>query len=645
MKYQRLFSRGKIGSLELRNRIVMPPMGTNMASFTGEATDEIIRYYEERAKGGCGLIITEITRIDEGPGIGMLGQLSVTSPKFIRSLIKLADAVHKYDSKVFLQLHHPGRATTSYITGTQPVAPSPIPDKVVGEMPRELTTKECEDLINKFIFGARVAKVAGFDGIELHGAHGYLICQFLSPYSNKRTDKYGGDEEGRFNFLKEIVIGIGEACGKDFPISVRLSADELVQGGLTLADTVKIAQKLEKIGVSTINVSAGVYETGYATIEPQGFPEGWKKHLATEIKKNVNIPVVAVNNIKNPATAEKFLEEGVCDFVAIGRGHIADPEWGNKAKAGKDAEIRKCIGCMHCFRSLELSRPIECTVNPLVGRELIFNEDTLKKNGNGRTVAVVGGGPAGMHAAAVLAKRGYKVTIFEKNDRLGGTMLLGEKPPRKENIRTLIETQALEVANAGVEVRLNSEATVEKIKAQNPYGVVVAAGGIPIVPNLPGIDKPNVYFAEQVLDESVKISDKIVVVIGGGVTGLETAELLAKDNKSVTVVEMLKDVGTALYATVRVMLLRSLRTAGVNIMTNKKLNEIKDAGVVITDTVSKEVSELDADAVVLAMGIKKNSELEKFKDAFENIIYVGDANKPGLIADAMRDANDKAYVF
>ncbi len=646
MSNKLLFTKGKIGSLELRNRIVMPPMGTNMAAFDGEASDEIIDFYEERAKGGCGLIITEICRIDEGAGAGMLHQLSATSPKYIRGLERLADAVHKYDTKIFLQLHHPGREISSYqLGGIQPVAPSAIPCKAIGETPRELTTEECGKLVRRFVRAASYAKLAGMDGVELHGAHGYLIDEFLSPYSNKRTDKYGGSFEGRLTFLAEIVTGIRKKCGPKFPMSVRLSCDEYVDGGLRLEDSVKIAKALEKLGVSSINVSAGVYESGYAIIEPQGFPEGWKKHLAAEIKRNVSIPVIAVNNIKYPSTAEKYLEEGISDFVAIGRGQLSDPQWGNKAKEGKEDEIRKCLGCMYCFRTLGLQRPIECTVNPYLGREYILNDDNLARDGAGRTIAVIGGGPGGMQAAIICAKRGYNVTLYEKSVALGGTMQLAAKPPRKEMIAELIKTMEGELKRAGVKIVLDTEATVDKVKALDPYGVILAVGGLPIVPAIPGIDSSHVCTAEQVLAGDVKLSGKKIAVIGGGVTGLETAEVLSEDNK-VTIVEMKKDVGDTLYITVKMMLLNALKSAGVKIMTSQKLAEVKKDCILLNDVSSDETKELKADTVVLAMGVRPDSGLaEKFETVFPHVTRVGDVSKPAQIADAVREGNDKARVI
>ncbi|MDO4330197.1 MAG: NAD(P)/FAD-dependent oxidoreductase [Lachnospiraceae bacterium] len=646
MNYPKLFSRGRIGNVELKNRIVMPPMGTGFASASGEASDEIIRYYEERAKGGCGLIITEITRIDNETGVGCNWQLNATSPKYVQRLLKLADAVHRHDTKIFLQLHHPGRETPSHLLGGQPpVAPSPIACKVIGEVPRELTTAECEDLVKKFISGAVIAMRSNMDGVELHAAHGYLINQFLSPYTNKRTDKYGGDFTNRMRFITEIISGIQAACGPNFPISVRISAEEYVEGGLKLEDGVKIAQYLEKLGISAINVSCGTYESGYTVIEPYYMEEGWKKHLAKTIRANVSIPVIAVSNIKHPAAAEQMLEEDVSDFVGIARGQLVDPQWGNKAKYGQEDVLRKCIGCLYCFRTANMGRPIACTVNPVLGRELIYNEETLVRDGNGRSVAVIGGGPAGMQAALVLGRRGFQVTLFEKGSTLGGTLNIADKPPHKTLITELTETLKHEIQAVGVTVRLNTPATVEAVKELNPYGVMIATGGMPIVPPVPGIDMEHVCKAEEVLSGQVMLKGKKVLIMGGGVTGLETAEILSKENQ-VTVVDMLDAVATTLYPSVRAGLLGRLQKGGVKIITGHRINRIQEGFVELQNVKDHTSDQTETDAVVLAVGVRPDRDMiSEFYNAFDKVTTVGDASRSGLIGDALKEANDKAFVF
>jgi len=644
MKYTKLFEKGKIGKLELKNRIVMPAMGTGFASSTGEASDEIIRYYADRAKGGCGLIITEICRIDEETGIGTSNQLCATDSKHIPRLVRLAEAVHAHDTKIFLQLHHPGNETMSRLLhGKQIVAPSPVMCKIVGEMPRELTTEEVTAMAQKFVKGAFIAKTAGFDGVEVHAAHGYLVNQFLSPHTNKRTDKYGGDFFNRMRFLTEIIIGIRFACGADYPISVRIDGSEFIEDGLDEKDCIHIARYVESLGVACLNVSCGTYESGATIIEPSCFAEGWKKHLAKNIKANVKIPVIAVNTIKHPAFAEALLEEGVSDFVGIARGLLADAEWANKAKCGEDVLIRKCIGCMNCFLVANQGRPIECTVNPILGRESTHGDDRFVKDGNGRTVAVIGGGPAGMHAALILAKRGFKPVLFEKSDRLGGTIKFGSVPPHKELLAELIDTQEAELKKWGVDVRLNTQGTVDECKKIAACGVFMAQGGNPIVPKIPGVEKA--VLAEQVLSGEVKLSGKNIAVIGGGVTGLETAEYLSPDNK-VTVIEMMNAVGTTLYPSVLHYLMERLNKNKVEILTGHAIKAVGDGEITLSVTANGNEVTRKADVVVLALGVRSNRALyEEMETSFDKVILVGDTEKPGTIVGAMHSANDKAFVF
>ena len=645
MAYEKLFEPGKIGSLELKNRIVMPAMGCSLAESSGEAGARMIKYYADRARGGAGLIITEITRVDDETGVGTPNQLSVTNTHVVGQLHRLVEAVHAYGTKLFVQLHHPGNQTPSrLIGGKQPVSASDVTCQVIGEQPRALETEEVEAMVKKFVTGAVIAQKAGVDGVEIHAAHGYLVSQFLSPLTNKRTDKYGGSFEGRLRFITEIIMGIRAFCGPKFPISVRMNGNDYLPGGLEDEDGIRIAQYLEKLGVDCINVSCGMYDSGSTIIEPSYYAEGWKKHLGANIRKAISIPVIAVDAIKHPAVAEQMLEEGNCDFVGIARGFLADAEWGLKAKCGNEKVLRKCLGCMECFRILNDGLPLGCTVNPVLGREFEWGDEKLVKNGEGKTVAVVGGGPAGMEAALTLAKRGFKVALFEKSDKLGGTANLAALPPNKGLLAELVDTMAAQIEEAGVEVFLNTPGTLEVINATGAEAVFLATGGKPVCPNLPGIERA--VTAEDVLAGKAEVKGENVVVVGGGVTGLETAETLAKDHK-VTVVEMLDKVGGNLYPSIVLHLAQEIMKAGGMIAKGKALVEVLEDKVCVKDAKTEELAAIPADTVVLAMGVRpERPEFEELSKAFgDNLILVGDADRTGQIYDALHTAHDRAFVY
>ncbi len=644
MKYEKLFERGKIGNLNLKNRVVMPAIGVNLANSQGEATEVMTKYYEERAKGGVGLIITEIARIDDEYGVGTPNQLSVTEGRHIPHLEKMIETIQKHGTKVFIQLHHPGRETRSdLIGGKQIVAPSAIMCQVTQEMPRALTTEECEALVKKFIKGAIISKTAGADGVELHVAHGYLLNQFVSPYTNVRTDKYGGNFQNRLRIVTEIVTGIKYMCGSDFPISVRISADEFVEGGLKLSDSIKIARTLESFGVDAINVSSGTYESATTIIEPGSYPQGWKKHLATEIRKNIKIPVIAVNNIKDPESAEQLLEDGVCDFVGIARGHLADPNWVNKAREGKGDQIRKCIGCLNCFAELNQGRHMKCAVNARVGREIEFA--TPMMNGEGKIMAIVGGGPAGMQAALVFDQRGFKTILFDEREKLGGTLNVADKAPIKDKVLAMNNGMIREIEESGVEVRMNTKATVDMVRQLNPDGVFVAVGATPTIPPIPGIQGKNVMIAEDVLTGKATPVGK-VAVIGSGLTGLETAELLADKGHPIILVEMQKNIGPGINRSILVDLMTRFKKHEPRIIPNHRLMGISENNITIMNQMNNQISQIEADTVVLALGVTpRRAMVNEFIDAFENIRVIGDAEKAGRIQEAIKEGYSQAFAF
>jgi len=646
MNYNYLFKKGKIGNLTLKNKIVMPAIGTLLATSTGEASDRIIRYYEERAKGGCGLIITEITRVDNVTGVGILNQLSVTSPYQIPRLQRLARAVHKYDTKIFLQLQHPGRqSNSSLIGGRQIVAPSAIACKTIGEIPRVMTIKEIEDLVKKFVTGAKISQIAGIDGIELHGAHGYLIGQFMSTLTNKRTDKYGGNFNNRMRFITEIITGIKNTCGNDFPLIVRIGGDEFIDGGINQEEAIKISKYLESLGINAINVSSGIYESAVTTIEPVSYPEGWKKYLAKGIKENIKIPVIACNNIKTPKVAESLLNEEVCDFIALGRAQLADPEFVKKTMEGREKEIRPCISCLDCIEQLMNGKEIRCAVNPKLGYEEEFQKFDL--NGERRVVVVIGGGPAGLEAARILAIRNFKVILFEKKNYLGGSVHIGSIPPRKNKLIALIKNMEYQVRDLGVDIRLNYSPTLKDIKDINPYSVYIAMGGNNIVPEIPGIHGKNVFLATELLEKELDLKNKKIVVVGAGMTGLETAEYLAEKGNEVEIIEMSKKIGAGIYTSVRYDVTSRLRKYGVKIHTQRKLIEVEGKKVHILDTLNQERVTSNIDYLVLALGIcSKTSELiNDIEENYENTRILGDSEKAGKVYNAIKSAFDKAYTL
>ncbi len=641
-KLARLFEPIKIGKLELKNRIAMPALNTKFGTEWGAVNDRLIDYFVERAKGGVGLIIIENTCIDWPAGKAGTNPIRADEWKFVQGLHDLAEAVQLYGTKIATQLQHPGRQGSSLTAaeGQQLVAPSEIPCLPTGaEMPHVLTVEEIEVLIGKFIMGATITKAAGFDAVEIQGGHGYLITEFMSPYSNKREDEYGRDFEGRMKFPLGIVEGIRMVVGPDFPIIFRLSADEYVEGGLTLEDNKLIARRLEAAGVDAINVSAGIYESPpwYSKIFPTaGMPMGCNVPLAQAIKKVVKIPVIVAGKLGNPVFAEKVLKEGKADLIAMGRPLLADPELPNKAHEGRLEDIRPCIYCNEaCIGNISRFWRISCVVNPALGREREYQIEPAKKK---KRVLVVGGGPAGMEAARIASLRGHKVTLYEKEKTLGGQLIAASVPQFKEPIGELAEYLKNQIAKLGVKVELGTKATPALIKGLKPDVVILATGATPGIPGIPGARANKVATAIDILLGRKKAGKK-VVIIGGGEVGSELAWFLAEKGKKVTMVEMLGGMAMDMNMFSRFYLMDKLAELGIEMLINTTAQEITAKGVVAVDMEgNKQV--IEADTVILATGFRPDNELEyKLKGAISEVYTVGDCVKPGKIWGAIESAS------
>jgi len=637
IKLEHLFRPIKIKSMELKNRIVMSPMGTLMASEDGSPSDRLTDYYEVRARGGAGFIMVEDAAAHHSTAFGMgeIGVAAMYDDRFIPGWKRFTDRIHAAGAKASIQIWHPGRQSPAMGPERPPWGPSPLPCPCPNcqDMPRVMTTADIEEMIESFAQAARRVKESGFDAVEIGGAHGYLIAQFMSTYSNRRTDRYGGDLRSRMRFALEILQASRSQVGPDFPIIFRFSADERVPGGRNLDESLTIAPLLVAAGADCLHISTGVYvNTETYIVAPMSVPKGPNIYAAEQIKKVVDVPIMAVGKLNDPLMAEQLIAQGKADLVAIGRGIYADPELPNKVAAGQFEDIRWCTSCLQeCIHSLMTAFTTKCQVNPEIGRE---RQMAITPAAKSKRVLVVGGGPAGMEAARVAALRGHDVTLYEKETELGGQFRIASVPPTKQEILPFLKYQARQLDKTGVKVVLGHEATASTVDEVKPEVVVVATGSRHLIPDMPGTDGENVVTAHDVLTFKV-ITGQKVVIVGGGMVGCETADLLASYGRDVTIVEMLPQIASDVPPGPKYFLLQRLAEQKVKVITSATIQSVVSDGVVVSrDGKVETVGGMDT--IVLAMGAVSVNELAKeIEGKVSEVHVIGDAESPAKATEAI----------
>ncbi len=649
-KYPHIFEPLTVRRMTLRNRVVMTPMGTNYGEQTGEMSYVHIHYYEQRARGGTGLLIVENVSVDDPLGSNGTTQLRMDKDNYIPRLYKLTEEAHKHGACIAVQLNHAGASAQSKRIGAQPVSASSIPSKAGGEIPRPLEKEEIYGIVKKFGEAAKRAQTAGFDAVEIHCGHSYLISQFLSPLTNNRTDEFGGSPENRARLAKLVIEEVRSQVGPFFPIIVRISADEFMPGGNTLDDCLEYLEFIQE-EIDIFDVSAGLNGSIQYQIDANYLPDGWRSYMAKAVKEKFGKPCMTVGNIRDPQVAEDILARGDADLIGMGRGLIAEPDWVNKVRYGHEDDLRKCISCnVGCAgHRIGLNQPIRCTVNPAVNENENYMDNKVKKPCN---VVVIGGGTAGLEAACTAAEVGCTTFLLEKSEQLGGLASIISKIPDKARLADFpryLERRARKLHN--LFIMTGTEANLELIKSFNPDIIVNATGSSPTLPPIKGlldlVDKDDTNVAtvlkmiERINDYPADMSDKKVAVIGGGAVGLDVMEFMTERGANVTMVEMLPLIGNGLDPVTKADTSAKMQKYNVRQMVNTALQEVC-ADKFIVKNPQGEIEEIPFDYGFICLGMRAETPLMKalddeFGDTEVEIYNIGDSKRARRIIEGTEE--------
>ena len=650
--YPHIFSPLTVKNMTIKNRIVMMPMGTNYGEQNGETSFLHINYYEQRAKGGTGLIIVENASVDSPQGSNGTTQLRIDHDNYLPRLFKFCENIHRYGTKIAIQINHAGASAVSSRINMQPVSASDVPSKEGGEIPRPLSKDEILHIVKKYGEAAKRAQTAGFDAVEIHAGHSYLISQFLSPITNKRTDEFGGSVENRTRFCRMVIDEVRKQVGPFFPIMLRLSADELMEGGNTLEDTLEYLDYLQE-EVDIFDVSCGLNGSIQYQIDANYLPDGWRSYMAKAVKEKFNKPCISMGNVRDPKVAERILADGDADLIGMGRGLIADPAWVNKVATGHECDLRKCISCnVGCAGNrIGVNRPIRCTVNPSVLEGDIYKKKLINKNCN---VVVIGGGTAGLEAACTAAEVGCNTFLLEKGNELGGLASLISKIPAKNRLADFphyLMHRAEQLDN--LYIFKNTEGTPENIRKFHPNIIVSSTGSAPLLPPIAGLkdridnENHNIYsilgMISHINDFPKDLKGKKVVVVGGGAVGLDVVEFFADRNADISIVEMMDQIGRDLDPVSKNDTKTMMKKHNVHQLTKTALLEVKDSSFLVRG--DGEPYELPFEYGFVCLGMRAQGQLyqsltEEFSSEDVEIMNIGDSQRARRIIDGTQEGRN-----